>query len=64
MGDKRCGLAKKIQETPETRGLGVIGLVSKEQFCPSSVLPWWVRSYIRSKSQGVVFHWDPCALDS
>ena len=37
MENKRCRLTKKTQETPETRGLGVIGLVPEEQFCPSSV---------------------------
>lgn len=63
MGDERCRLVK-IQETPETFRLGVIGLVLEEQFCPNSVLPWWGRNNIGSKSQGVVFHWDPCALDS
>lgn len=40
MGNKRYKLTKKTQETAETCGLGVIGLVPEEQFCPSSVLPW------------------------
>lgn len=35
----RYRLTEKIQKTPGTHGLGVIGLVSEEQLCPNSELP-------------------------